>query len=264
MSVKCSWLFNGVSANGLKMYGFSETWYSGLAGDALIAQMDLISDLRRLFMASDTEIVGYRIGQDGGRSYVVRRSYLAPAGNETGNLPVDALSCQVGVVGSPSIKRFFIHDLPDGYIANGAFNDLEAAGMNGLIKAYCDLNFQVRYQNPAAPKAAILSIDATGNVVTTANIAVAANNSVSFLNCHDVNGKTIRGTYIVDTVTDGTHFKVAHWPGNIVGRKGNVRLVAFLFAAAQYLGASRSIIGPSSRKVGRPFFQLRGRVATKR
>jgi hypothetical protein len=264
MSVKATWLFNGVSANGLKMYGFSETWYSGLAGNPLIAQMDLISDLRRLFLARDTEIIGYRIGQDGGRSYVVRKSFLAPASNEPGNLPVDALSCQVGVVGSPSIKRFFIHDLPDNYISNGTFDDLEAAGMLGLIKAYADLNFQVRYQNPAAPNAMILSIDGTGNVTTTANIALAVNNTVSFLNCKDVNGKTVRGTYIVETVTDGLHFKVAHWPGNTVGRKGKVRLVSFLFAAASYLGPSRSIIEPASRKVGRPFFQSRGRVPTRR
>ena len=48
------------------------------------------SAARRLIMAKETAIVGYRIGQANGRSYVVRVNFEAPRANDYSNLPVDA------------------------------------------------------------------------------------------------------------------------------------------------------------------------------
>jgi hypothetical protein len=264
MAVKATWLFNGFSSVSGRAWGFSETWYSGLTGAALIAAMDLVSAQRRLILASDASIVGYRIGVDNGRSYVVRRDLQGRPVNTTSNLPVDCALCEVGVVGAPTIKRFFFHDLPDDWVQSTNIVDRNRVFITNVVDALTQLGFQVRLQNPLAIQAPILSIDAAGNVVTTAPIGLAANNLVAFLTCRDTNGRTVRGQYIVDTVTDATHFKVAQWSGQVVSRKGRVRLVSYLFLPALNLGVNRTIVGAASRKAGRPFFQSRGRVPVRR
>jgi len=267
MPVKCSWLFNGTSGNrNGKVWGFSENWYSGLSGNALIAAMDAVSAKRRLILAADTVICGYRIGQENGRSYVVRRVLAAPRGNDVSNIPVDAALCQVSVGGSPTVKKFWFHDLPDDWInATTIFADRVQAILD-VISAIVVNGFSVRYQNPTALSTDVLTIDATGAVTTVGNIALAVGNLVSFLNCKDINGRTVRGKYIVASVTDATHFTVAHWSGQVVARRGRVRLVQYAFGAAQVFAPDPSlgVISGGSRKVGRPFFQSRGRVPVRR
>src|SRR5580765_3428997 len=136
MATKATWLFNGgdlTSAAGGKVYGFSETWYTSLDGDALINAMDLVSSLRRLCLAKFTSIVGYRIGQVNGRSFVIRKFLAAPRENDEGNLPVDSALMQVNIAGSTSRKRFFIHDLPDDWIAGGVINPQRRLALRDVV-----------------------------------------------------------------------------------------------------------------------------------
>lgn len=264
MPNKATWLFNGSSVASGKSFGFSETWYTSRTGNDLLAAMDAVSVGRANLLAAGCAIVGYRIGVDNGRSFVVRRSFVAPGGNGNGNIPVDAALVQVGSAGSPNLKRFFLHNLPDSWINDGAVLPFFKIAIRDVVKEYCDQLFAVRNLVPTAPTAPILSIDAAGNVVTTANIALVANQLVQFLNCRDVNNRVVRGQYIVDTVTDATHFHIAHWTGQVVGRRGRVRLSQFQFGTGIYLGDDRTVIGAASRKVGRPFFQSRGRAPIRR
>jgi len=265
MATKCTWLFNGGSFDGAgRVYGFSETWYSNLTGVDLVAAMDLVSAKRRLILAKGTTIVGYRIGLDTGRAFVIRKGLPAPSDNFTGNLPVDSALCEVGIQGKSSTKRFFIHDLPDNFVQDGEIVPIWANDIDAAVHAYVQFGFLVRAQNPASSVSPILSIDALGNVVTTLAFPVAINGRVQFLNCRDINNRAIRGQYIVDAIpTDATHFHVAHWGGTVVGASGKVRLTQFVFRNAVEL-EGRSIIGAASRKVGRPFFQSRGRVPVRR
>lgn len=263
MATKATWLFNGRSERTGNVWGFSETWYTNLAGDALVTAMDLVSSRRVQILSSDTQVVGYRIGTANGRAYVVRKEFKPPMSNDHSNLPVDAALCKCGIAGSDNQKRFFFHDLPDNTV-NAMSVDFNTEGQIELVvQTLSAAGFLVRYQNPVAAQAPILSIDATGNVVTSAAFAVAANNTVTLLNCRDVNNRAIRGTFIAETVTDGTHFKLAHWGGSTVGRSGKVRLTSFLFGAALFL-PEETVIRGGAKKVGRPFFQLRGRVPNRR
>jgi hypothetical protein len=264
MATKATWLFNGAGTlTWDKVWGFSETWYTSLTGDALIAAMDTISSKRRLLLASDAAIVGYRIGVDNGRSFVIRKLFSAPTSNSTSNVPVDSALCQVGTAGGPAIKRFWLHDLPDDWILGGKVIPSVRPGIFDLINTFSALGFQVRFQNQAAVKSDVLSITTLGLVTTVQAFGTVAGDLVSFLNCKDINGKPIRGQYIVETVTDPTHFTVAHWSGVTVGRSGKVRKVAYLFGTALALG-DRGLISAGSRKVGRPFFQSRGRAPIRR
>ena len=235
-----------------------------LVGDALIAAMDVVSAQRRLILSSDSEIVGYRVSNGTGRSYVVRRSLPGPVANDSSNLPVDAVNTAVGVAGGPARKKFFLHDLPDDWISSTAVDPGVVGALNRVIKEYADGGFQVRFQNPAAISSPVLSIDALGVVTTVLPWAIAANQTVQFLNCKDTNRRPVRGTYVVASLGVGNTFTLAHWTGQIVGRSGTARLVAFLFGPAVYLGPKQTPLIAASRKVGRPFFQSRGRVPVRR
>lgn len=264
MATKATWLFGGsTSASGLT-WGFSESWYTNLAGDALINAMDLVSSRRVQILSRSSEIVGYRIGTPNGRSFVVRKRFSSPSGNDWSNMPVDAALCQCGIAGSDNRKKFFFHDLPDDWVNLASVEAARRPAINTVISTIAAAGFLVRFQNPIAVAAPILAVDALGAVTTSAPVALAVNNVVSFLNMRDTNNRAIRGTFVVDLVTDPTHFRVAHWGGSIVGRSGRVRVVSFLVGAALYLGDTTSIIRGGSRKVGRPFFQLRGRAPVRR
>lgn len=262
---KATWLFNGgFSGNTDRVWGFSETWYSQQSGDNLVNQMNAVTDKRALIMAKDTSIVGYRIGQSVGRSFVVRKSRQAPITNESSNVPVDAALCQVKVDGASAIKRFFVHDLPDDFVEGDHIGFNFQQPILDYVSQLCFQGFQVRYQNPAADKASILSIDATGVVTTVQPFAVAVGDQVQFLAVRDTNGRAIRGKFYVSVASVGNTFTVKHWGGQTVGARGSVRKVDFRFGNALFMGPDQTIIGAASRKVGRPFFQQRGRVPARR
>lgn len=270
MALKATWLFNGFSESSGISWGYSESWYSNLEGAQLEAAMDTISALRVAMLPTDASIVGYRIGQPNGRSYVLRKIYKSP--NEdpsTSNVQVDSALCAMSVNGVPTIKKFWIHDLPDNSVTGVSVS----RNMGRKITAFCQgiqaQNFLCRYIVANAPKAQILQITALGLVTTIDAIAVGVGNLVQFLNCKDNNGKTIRGKYVVTAVADNKNFTIAHWPGNVVARSGTARVQQFGFAPCSVLrpaphGESGSVIKAGSRKVGRPFFQSRGRVSNRR
>lgn len=261
---KATWLFNGSAADEQIVFGFSESWYTNLTGDALINAMDTVSDKRRLLLAADTNIVGYRIQDATGRSFVVRKKFIPPRANGEGNVPVDSILCEVAVAGTTSKKRFWCHDVPDDWIVGGRLPDFVLIRVTEWLERLSALNFGVRYRVQSAPTAPILSIDATGAVVTSANIVLAAGDTIQFLRCRDINGRPIKGTYVVKTVTDQTHFAVAPWAGQLVGVSGRVRKLTYQIGGALVEEQSRSIVRSGSRKVGRPFFQLRGRASARR
>jgi len=267
MPVKCSWLFNGTSGNrDGKVWGFSENWYSGLSGNALVAAMDTVSSFRRLLLASDTVICGYRIGVDGGRSYVVRRTFAAPRANDASNIPVDSALCQCSVNGSTTIKKFWFHDLPDDWVNSTLILDARRQTILNCIGALVNNGFMVRYQVPNAIGGDVQGITALGEVTTVQATGLAAGNLVQFLNCKDINGRTVRGKYIIASLGAGNTFTLAHWSGQVVARRGRVRLVQFAYGAAQTFApdSTLGLISGGSRKVGRPFFQSRGRVPVRR
>lgn len=269
MTIKCTLLFNGQSSNprGRDLtYGFSETWFSNQSELTVVAALHAISEKRALLLAKDTKIVGYRIGDVTGRSQVVTQTWNAPSGNDAGNVPVDSALCIMRAASGSPVKRFWVHDLPDDWVTGGALEPARRNAVLEYLRAVEANQFLIRFVIQTAANAPVLSVDAAGNVVTTANIALVVNNYVSFLRARDNNNKAIRGKFVVETVTDGTHFKLANWTGQIVGNRGRVRLVAYDYIAArvQNRNVDSWLIKCGARKVGRPFFQLRGRAPNRR
>lgn len=261
MPIKCSWLFNGTnwSDEDNMNFGFSESWYFGGSEAGALDAMEGVSIVRRQIMAFGCAIVGYRLSDGAGLNRLVRKYIPTAHGVDYPNLPVDAALCQCRVAGTPTIKKFWLHNLPDDWVSKAAIVATRKNQIRTVIDAYSAFGFQVRYSVLNAPTVEVLSITDQGVVTCLGAHQAAANNKVTLLRCRDVNGRPQRGVYVVSAVANATTLTLAHWPGNVVARSGKIRMQQFAYGTAVSLGEAGLIRG-GSRKVGRPFFLLRGRA----
>jgi hypothetical protein len=275
MTLKCSWLWNGTAKAGNLSFGFSESWYTNDAPAVLLPKMEQSARFRVPMLARGTILYGYRIADTapGSRAYTVFPSggIGAQRGAGTPNVPQDAALCQCYGTVPGTVKRFWIHCLPDDFVKDGDFDP--GSGVPGDARAYINnlatAGFLFRYTLPTSPIAKIQSIDNTGVVVLQAPLVGAALNSiVQLYHVRGVDGRGKRGKFTISAFVDNQHFTLGHWPGDVVGASGSLRLTTYGFTSIQQvppLGLqSDPTIKPGTRKCGRPFGQLRGRAVARR
>ena len=275
MSLKASWLFNGTAAGGKISFGFSESWYTDLAPDLLLQRMKEIARTRLRMCARNTVLFGYRIADTApnSRAFTHRETANVQSSIRAGtpNVPQDAALCRCyGTVGG-TLKRFWLHNLPDDMVEDGQFTEvgpLPTIARQWLNELLAN-GFKFRYKVPSAPTGRVQSIDSSGNVVLLEGIAgLAVSSLVQLLHVRDVNGRGVTGNFAVKARTSDAVFQLDHWPGGLIGMSGKIRLVQYAFSSIQEVpdqGAKADItIRPGSRKCGRPFGQLRGRVPARR
>jgi len=275
MTLKASWLWNGTARSGSISFGFSENWYTDDAPAILLPKMEVIARQRVSFMARNTDVYGYRIADTspGSRAYTQRPNARIAAARGAGvpNIPNDAALCQCfGTVGG-TVKRFWLHNLPDGFVDDSEFTAESTMALKArtFINLLSENGFKFRYQVQNTASADIQSIDALGNVVLVQELAgVAQGSYVQLYHVRGTDGRGKRGKYRVDTATDTRHVKLAHWPGDIVALSGKLRIVTYQFTSIAVVPAdgigSDPTLRPGARKVGRPFGQLRGRAIARR
>jgi hypothetical protein len=110
-------------------------------------------------------------------------------------------------------------------------------------------------------KGEIDSISTAGVVVMKDAVTLSVNDKVRFLNVVDANGVSRSGVYLVTAAPDSTHFTVAGYTGATATR-GFARKEQqdYFLVADKSLARGRVV----THKVGRSFFQFRGRRSTKR
>lgn len=262
MTTKCTWLFNGAIDSPARYYGFSETWYSNLTGDLLLAAMDRVSAVRRQCLAQFSSIIGYRVGEIGKRSFTVRRDFAAPAGNFGANVQVDSALMQSGMAGSDALKRFYLHNIPDDWVTDGQITAANRRKLTNVLAELSNTNFLIKHRSENSPTKEIVSVTAEGIVTTNGALGVAVGDEIQFLRCRDTDGRPIRGTYLVSGGIAGNAFTVAHWQNVVVARSGKARKLVYEYQQALIFGEPYLRVG--GKKVGRPFFQLRGRAPNRR
>lgn len=275
MTLKATWLWNGFAASGRIVYGFTESWYTDLAPAQLIPSMLEIAKIRAGILANGTTLFGFRIADTtpGSRAYTAypQQDVVAPAGNGAPNVPQDAALCQVLGTVAGTVKRFWIHDLPDDAVSNAAFTNVPniiaiLARFNNALQAD---GYKFRYTLPSSPVANVQSIDAAGVVALQAPLVGAALYSiVQMFHVRGVDGRGKKGKFQITNFVDTQHFTLGHWPGDVVGASGKLRLTQYGFTSLQAVPVGRNpgdiTIRPGVRKCGRPFGQLRGRAVARR
>jgi len=136
------------------------------------------------------------------------------------------------------------------------------------ITALITVEFKFRHIAQTTPTGRLLSLAANANVLTAVPMSgIAIRNVTQLLKVTDTSGKSVRGKFYVETVTSDFSFKLAHWPGQVVGPSGKIRLLQFGFTAIAPIPengiGNDPTIRPGTRKCGRPFGQLRGRAVAR-
>lgn len=274
MTVKASWLWNGSANNGNLVFGFSESWYSNGSGDTLIAQMRALAVTRSASLAKGSTLFGYRIGQPGGKSITVRENaaIAAPRGNDFPNVPQDAALCQVRgtAAGNPS-KKYWLHNLPDDAVSNAKFANPNEIGLLAArwVQTLIDSSFLFRYLLLGTP-ARVAKIDTGGVVTLSDNLVVAPGTNVKLIRVRDTNGRGVKGIYRVAATPAPTltSFTLLDWQGQTVGVSGNMAVATYAYSSMQVPEAGPGkiqsvVVRPGTRKCGRPFGQLAGRVSAR-
>jgi hypothetical protein len=269
MTLKCTALFtqstnlSGGSRGLVRVGGWSETWYSNQAITETRNEFETLCQIRALMLPNSAAVIGQRYQIVGGGSSTSGRVFPG-AGGQPADVPQMALMCTMKAAGVPNIRRFALRGIPDAIVVEGEYKPTGAftTALNRYSTQITDGQFLMRGRNLSTAPFGVVSVDVNGNVVLTAAQTITVGSEMQFVRTTDQYGRTVSGSYFVETVTDTTHFKLHAYTFGVVNG-GQIRLLTapgFLAMEIGSLVPVRVVV----RKVGRPFGGYRGRASNRR
>jgi hypothetical protein len=246
--------------------GWSESVYSG-ESDIAVVRAKLFTagswgiglcPARAALLSQFGQIVGQRILQvapSAGRAQTSNFSF--PGGTEDTDVPQMALQCSAAGVGVVNVRHFSMRGIPDAQVKFGEFYPSPAYA-NAVSVYFTELqNWRFRGQDLTAAFADVATIDVTGLVTLPAiTVPFGVGDQVQFrgLKADGTNQPfSLKGfVAAVPTVNTFTLRNFTAPPSH----GGQVRKVSYFL---YLMGTPMSVDRAAVRKVGRPFFQYRGR-----
>lgn len=260
--LKVTFLFqqtNGETKLG-RTCGWSETWYrdAPLTGDPNGGTN--YAKRRAGFLTRSAAIIGARIQEIGGGSRVTKFIEVGSIGTDS-DIPQMALNVGIPSVTSPYKRTIQLRGIPDSRVQFGDYIPSQAfqANFTAWATTMGAENWRFQALDRTQPRVKIFAIDAMGNVQCAAGATINIGDQVIVRNCRSTTGVSVNGKYFVESKVDNSNFKIRGFPALVVGVKGTIAKVAFTYAIVD--GQNYQILGATTRKVGRPFFQFRGRQA---
>lgn len=247
--------------------GWSETIWDNNTSD-ITSFIEALARARARCLPNGATIIGYRR-----QIFDLQPNRIIPAGSATfamnlpgtaGNqadIPQMGLSCTVRTSASINTRRFVLRGIPDAQVVTGEF-DPSATYLHSLNQYLSELragswDFVCRDLN--LPSYRVVGIIA-GVITVSGPHAIPVGAFVRLLRVRDQEGSSVTGVYRVTSVTDPNTLVVANWGGQIVGVSGAIRQDQF----AIYPITGFAIGRITTRRVGRPFEQYRGRRSRRR
>jgi hypothetical protein len=267
--LRCTSLINYSSANE-RAGGWSESWYLDATIDAARQPFSTLQTARATMLPNHIVIVGQRFttlldppNSIKGKSISTNNEY--PGGyNIAQDVPQMAMLCRVRGDGVPNTKRYTLRGMPDGTVSGGEFTDdaVWTAGFNQYTAALRRLAFRFRGLDNSQPVIGLQGVLPNGDFILNAPLAFAQGDALTLLRVRDSNGHAVTGTYYVKTATSNIAGTFANWKGATVLGSGSVRKRVFIYPT---MGTTiNSFLRVIVKKVGRSFFQYRGRRSTTR
>lgn len=265
MLIKCDMLMNASTNKTnstqaqVRTGGWSEGWYADGSPDGVKANFEIVCQARAALLPGNASIVGQRYRIVNGGSSTGGRVFPGGA-NLLGDIPQVALLCTVSGQGQPNIRRFRIGGLPDARVVEGEYSP--ATAYDGALQRYFKqcATYAMRFKcrNLSATRWSVVSINAQGAVVTANGTGVSGVQFIDLLKCRDANDNAVKGRYKVMAGLDNNHFTILGWNGAVVV-KGEIRPVddQYPIVDANTFHPNRVVV----HKVGRAFFQYRGRAS---
>ena len=259
--------------------GFSDSWYD--SGDETQVMTDADRQLvnrRAALLPDSASIVGFRIslldefGKSKGRSRVYKTSVGGGQGTQP-NDPRMALKYTLFGNGVTNELQYYLQNIPTARIANGSYNPSQS--FEDQVKVYFDFVYNNGYRffgfNQALDVAPILKIEInedpeilTGTVTLERNNVWAPGNTVRVIDSRtDLRGHFRQKPSGYQVLTSaGLVLTLANWDQ---GACTGGRMTTWAKVLCQPFLDDRGKQSPlvCTRKVGRPFFQYRGRTSSR-
>lgn len=237
--------------------GFSETWYRDSSITDAIEEIQLLAMRRARMLTNNATIVGARFQNIGGASQTIKMRYVGTVVRD-GDLPQVALNVRLIGQNNDYKKMMQLRGIPDGRVEFGEYRPSRdfAAAFDGWVTALATNGWRFQARKKSTPRVKIFSIDSLGNFVIAPGATYAVNDQVILRNVRNANGNGVSGTFYVEARTNDQNGKLRGWTGGTVGESGTFAKLEF-----EYMQVARGgILNATTRKVGRPFTQFRGRA----
>jgi len=268
MTLKFDMLFHyssnalGDSPDAIRTAGWSEGWYTDNPITIARANAKFLCQARASLMPVNCSIIGQRYRTVGGGSTTDNQRFPGIQ-SLNGDFPSLSVLATCKGTGVPNIRRFELRGLADGRVENGEFipSQQYTAGFTwfGDLLARDGWKFKGRVLTNV--KVDILTITDAGLVTLFGALDVTAGDLVRFLNVKGENGESRSGVYKVGTVLNPGQWNILNWQGGDT-EGGFVRAEESDYFSVEAKSLTRGRV--VTRKVGRGFFQFRGRASNRR
>lgn len=248
----------GVRQPVVRTGGWSESLFFDETASTWASDLNRLQISRAGLLPDQASIIGQRYEYPDGSTNTDNRIYGGSSG-ESVDVPQMALefSCKDATV--KSVRHWTIRGLPDAWVIRGEISTDTAVSQ--AIQRYLAqmAGFRWKCVDKSAATAGIVEISSNGNYELDVAFTLAVGSYVKLLRCRDQYGRAAKGKFYVNaspTVQTGT---LANWPAGIIVQNGRMRLVSSGFGtfAQAFSSVSRVMV----KKIGRSFFQYRGRAS---
>lgn len=246
--------------------GWSESHWANDFAPTSAPWIVYLAKKRAVLLPSQCAVIGWRYEQ-----FTILGNQLIPNGCSSGrflypggqlmdlNLPQDALQISAGGVGVPNTTRFSLRCIPDTQIAYGEYQPTQVfkSAMTLYLKQLSgDLwGFVGRVKTGLQAR-----VNSNANNVVTLSADVGGIPGTDFLRFNRVNdwsGNPVVGSFLI-TAKVGSVYTLSGFPSvTITKPSGTARIDAL----ARFYYSACTPDRATSRKIGRPFAQYRGRAS---
>jgi len=254
---------SGTLPAGVRVAGWSESWWYDGTITAAQVSMHYINTARAGLLPNSAAIVGQRYQSTDGGSSTTAFVYPGTNGNLT-DVPQMALLCFAQGAGRPNVRRFTLRGIPDIYVYEGEFG----SGSNwtalwGLWTQQLErYGAKFRARDLSQPRLPFLSINLGGLVTTAATHGLAPGAKIQFFRLRDQYNRPVKGVFTVTAAPTTTTFQLQNYELGECGAGEYRRVVDPIYCSVQ--AAAVLPIRAVVRKVGRPFGQYRGRASRRK
>jgi len=265
--VRLSMLFHHVSSTTsisdgapVRVGGWSENLYFDDAAK-MPASITAMQVRRAALLPANCAIIGQRYRFADGSSQTFTERFASP-GDFSVDIPQMALQCTAKNLGMASIRKFNIRGLPDSWVVNGEW--IGSGPAQSRLIAYFNtlVGFQWKGRLRSAAAVDVVSIDGNGVFVLADDLAFTLGGQIRLVRVTNDVGQNVTGIYRVLLRTDARNGKLANWKSSTVDSVGKFQLVSFQYPT--FLAGQITYSRVAPRKVGRSFFQYRGRASKRR
>lgn len=248
----------GVRQPVVRTGGWSESLFFDETATSWVSDLNRLQIARAGLLPDQASIIGQRYEYPDGSTNTDNRIYAGSSG-ETVDVPQMALEFSAKDATVKSVRHWTIRGLPDAWVVRGEITtDLGVLASIGRYLGQLS-GFRWKCVDKGAASSGVVEISSNGNYELDVPFTLAVGSYVKLLRCRDQYGRAVKGKFYVNASPSLQTGTLANWPAGIIVQNGRMRLVSSGFGTFDFTQMSISRV--MVKKIGRSFFQYRGRAS---